>query len=93
MSVRDDSMSDREREAWQFYVGALERWHQHCDAILEATKTGSMREVVECIGDWLDNADAFDDPSWARYGEAHAAAVQFDGQVQLLRDLNRDDGR
>ena len=87
--ARDNTeMSDRERDALKMYVGAIERWHQHCDAILEATKSGSMVRVVECVGDWLDGADAFDEPSWERYGQAHASAVQFDGQVQLLRDLN-----
>ena len=91
MNARVDSMSDGKRDAWKMYVGAIERWHQHCDAILEATKTGSMREVVECVGDWLDGADAFDDPSWERYQDAHAVAVQHDGQNQLLRDLNKDD--
>lgn len=80
MSVNPEIMTE-------LYVAAVVRWRDHCDAILEATRTGSLRQVVETVGDWLDEADATDDPWWERYTVAHTEAVQHDGQNELLRDL------
>ena len=44
------------------HTAAIERWHETCDAVLNAViEHGALRSVVEVVAEWLEGSDALDD--------------------------------
>jgi hypothetical protein len=73
---RADRMEADRLVNFKMHVGAIKRWHETCDAVLDAViEHGTLAAVVEVVADWLDGSDALDDEVCDRIRRAQAKAA------------------